>query len=102
LEDLLPFHFTDSSIEDGSVVSQGILEYVIPFVDVDEGTIRVTEEWYEKTMLLALDEGDRTTPTERELITQEEDKGGTEPGEVSTIRSRRTRKHVQDSNFVFI
>ena len=71
-------------------------------MDVDEGTIRVTEEWYEKTMLLALDEGDRTTPTERELMTQEEDKGGTEPGEVSTIRSRRTRKHVQDSNFVFI
>ena len=31
-EDLLPFHFTDSGIENVSVVSQGILEYGIAYV----------------------------------------------------------------------
>ena len=68
LEDLLPFHFTESGIENTTVVSQGILEYSIPCEDVEEGTVRVEEEWYEKTMLLALDEGDATTTTERALI----------------------------------
>ena len=33
-EDLLPFHFTDSGIENGTVVSEGILEYGIACVDV--------------------------------------------------------------------
>ena len=64
LEDLLPFHFTESGIKNTTVVSQGILEYSIPCEDVEEGTVRVEEEWYEKTMLLALDEGDTTTTTE--------------------------------------
>ena len=67
LEDLLPFHFTESGTENTTVVSQGILEYSIPCEDVEEGTARVEEEWYEKTMLLALDEGDTTTTTEREV-----------------------------------
>ena len=31
-EDLLPFHFTDSGIENVSVLSQGILEYGIAYV----------------------------------------------------------------------
>ena len=60
----MPFHFTESGIENTTVVSQGILEYSIPCEDVEEGTVRVEEEWYEKTMLLALDEGDTTTTTE--------------------------------------
>lgn len=42
----------------------------IAYVDVKEGSMRVDEEWYEKTMLLALDEGDTTTPTERQLMAQ--------------------------------
>jgi len=63
LEDLLPFHFTESGTENTTVVSQGILEYSIP---CEEGTVRVEEEWYEKTMLLALDEGDTTTTREKE------------------------------------
>ena len=51
-------------------------------------------------MLLALDEGDTMTLTERELTTQEGDEGESEQEEVSTRRSRRARKRVQDSNFV--
>ena len=43
----------------------------MPCKDVEEGTARVEEEWYAKTMLLALDEGDTTTTTERALIAQE-------------------------------
>ena len=65
---LLPFHFTEYGIENTTVVSQGILEYSIPCEDIEEGTVRVEEEWYEKTMLLAVDEGDTTTTTERALI----------------------------------
>ena len=61
---------------------------------VEEGTSRVDEEWYEKAMLLALDQGDRTTSTERQLMTQD-DEGNTEPEEVSKGRSRRARKHVK-------
>ena len=30
----------------------------------------LSEEWYEKTMLLALDEDDTMTPTERELMAE--------------------------------
>ena len=56
-KDLLPFHFTESGIENTTVVPEGILEYLIPCKDVEEGTERVEEEWYRKTMLLALDEG---------------------------------------------
>ena len=62
----MPFHFTEFGTENTTVVSQGILEYSIPCKDVEEGTVRVEEEWYEKTMLLALDEGDTATTTERE------------------------------------
>ena len=65
--------FTESGIENTTVVSQAILEYSIPCEDVEEGTVRDEEEWYEKTMLLALDEVDATTTTERALIAQEED-----------------------------
>ena len=68
LDDLLPFHFTESGIENTTVVSQGTLEYSIPCEDVEEGTVRVEEEWYEKTMLLALDEGDTTTTKETALV----------------------------------
>ena len=53
-------------------------------------------------MLLALDEGDTMTPTEREFMAEEGDKEESEQEEVSTRRSRRARKRVQDSNFVFI
>ena len=45
----------------------------MPCKDVEEGTARVEEEWYAKTMLLAPDEGDTTSNTERTLIAQEED-----------------------------
>jgi len=51
LEDLLLLHFTESGIENRTVVSQGILEYSIPCEAEEEGTVRVKEEWYEKTML---------------------------------------------------
>ena len=72
-QDLLPLHFTETGIESMTVVSQGMLEYSMPCKDVEEGTVRVEEEWYAKTMLLAPDEGDTTTTTERALIAQEED-----------------------------
>ena len=36
------------------------------------------EEWYEKTTLLALDEDDTMTPTERELMAEVEDEGESE------------------------
>ena len=39
------------------------------------------------------------TPTERELMAEERNEGETEQEEVSTRRSRRARKRVQDSNF---
>ena len=42
------------------------------------GTVRVHEEWYEKTMLLALDEDDTMTPTERELMAEVGDEGESE------------------------
>ena len=63
---------------------------------------RVEEEWYEKTMLLPLDEGDTTTTTERTLIAQEEDEG--EPGTdgMPTRKFTRSRKQVKDNNFVFV
>ena len=100
LDDLLPFHFTEFGIENMTVVSQGTLEYSIPCEDVEEGTVRVEEEWYEKTMLLALDEGDTTTTTERALIAQEEeDVRGTDG--IPTRKSTRSRKQVKDNNFVF-
>ena len=53
-------------------------------------------------MLLALDQGDAMTPTEIELMAEEADEGESEQEEVSTRRSRRARKRVQVSNFVFI
>ena len=102
LEDLLPFHFTNSGIENMTVVSQGILEYSIPCEDVEEGTVRVGEEWYEKTMLLALDEGDTTTTTERALIVQEEDEDVRGTDGMATRRSTRSRKQVKDNNFIFV
>ena len=52
------------------------------YAEVEEGTERVHEEWYEKTMLLALDEGDTITPTERELMAEEGNKGESEQEEV--------------------
>ena len=72
------------------------------YVEVEEGTVRVHEEWYEKTMLLALDEGDTMTPAEREFMAEEGDKEESEQEEVSTGRSRRARKRVQDGNFLLI
>ena len=101
-EDLLPFHFTESGIENTTVVSQGILEYSIPCEDVEEGTVRVEEEWYEKTMLLALDEGDTTTTKERALIAQEEDEDVRGTDGMPTRKSTRSRKQVKDNNFVFV
>ena len=98
----MPFHFTESGIENTTVVSQGILEYSIPCEDVEEGTVRVEEEWYEKTMLLALDEGDTTTTTERALIVQEEDEDVRGTDGMPTRKSTRSRKQVKDNNFVFV
>ena len=40
--------------------------------------MRVNEGWYEKTMLLALDEDDTMTPTERELMVEVGDEGESE------------------------
>ena len=68
----------------------------------EEGTIRVEEEWYEKTMLLALDQGDSTTPTERALIAREEDETKSGSEEIPTRKSTGSRKQVKDNNFVFI
>ena len=101
LDDLLLFHFTESGIENTTVVSQGTLEYSIPCEDVEEGTVRVEEEWYEKTMLLALDEGDTTTTKERALIVQEEDEDVRGTDGMPTRKSTRSRKQVKDNNFVF-
>ena len=98
----MPFHFTESGIENTTVVSQGILEYSIPCEDVEEGTVRLEEEWYEKTMLLALDEGDTTTTTERALISQEEDEDVRGTDGMPTRKSTRSRKQVKDNNFVFV
>ena len=53
-------------------------------------------------MLLALDEGDTMTPTERAFMAEEGDKEEPEQEEVSTRRSRRARKRVQDGNFLLI
>ena len=53
-------------------------------------------------MLLALDEGDTMTPTEREFMAEEGGKEESEQEEVSTRRSRRARKRVQDGNFLLI
>ena len=53
-------------------------------------------------MPLALDEGDTMTPTEREFMAEEGDEGESKQEEVSTRRSRRARKRVQDSNFVLV
>ena len=83
-------------------MSQGILEYSIPCEDVEEGTVRVEEEWYEKTMLLALDEGDTTTTTERAVIAQEEDEDVRWTDGMPTRKSTRSRKQVKDNNFVFV
>ena len=57
-------------------------------MDVEERTIRVEEEWYEKTMLLALDQGDSTTPTERALIAREEDETKSGSEEIPTRKSK--------------
>ena len=102
LEDLLPFHFTESGIENTTVVSQGILELSIPCKDVEEGPVRVEEEWYEKTVLLVLDECDITTTTNRALIAQEEDEDVRGSDRMLTRKSTRSRKQVKDSNFVFV
>ena len=104
LEDLLPLHFTESGIENTTIVSQGILKYSIPCEDEEEGTVRVEEEWYEKTMLLALDEGDTATTTEREraLIAQEEGEDMCGTDGMPTRKSTRSRKQPKDNNFVFV
>ena len=94
--------FTKSGIENTTVVSQAILEYSIPCEDVEEGTVRDEEEWYEKTMLLAWDEGDTTTTTERALIAQEEDEDVRGTDGMPTRKSTRSRKQVKDNNFVFV
>ena len=102
LEDLLPFHVTESGIENTTVVSQRILEFSIPCKDVEEGTVRVEEEWYEKTMLLVLDECDITTTPDRALIAQEEDEDVRGTDGLLTRKSTRSRKQVKDNNFVFV
>ena len=53
-------------------------------------------------MLLALDEGDTTTTTERVLIAQEEDEDARETDGMPTRKSTRSRKQVKDNNFVFV
>ena len=85
----MPFHFTESGTENTTVLSQGILEYSIPCEDIEEGTVRVEDEWYEKTMLLALDEGDTTTTTEREREREGERERERERERESTNCSRR-------------
>ena len=79
-----------------------ILEYSIPCEYVEEGTVRVQEEWYEKTKLLALDEGDATTTTERALIAQEDDEDVRGTDGMPTRKSTRSRKLVKGNNFVFL
>lgn len=49
-------------------------------------------------MLLALDKGDTTTPTEKALISHEDE--GAEREETSARRLTRARKHIQDSNLI--
>ena len=53
-------------------------------------------------MLLALDEGDITTTTERVLIAQEEDEDARGTDGMPTRKSTRSRKQVKDNNFVFV
>ena len=66
------------------MVSEEILEYGIACVDVEEGMIRFEEEWCEKTMMLALRQGDSTTPTGRALIARKEDETKSGSEEIST------------------
>lgn len=79
-----------------------ILEYSIPCEAEEEGTVGVKEEWYEKTVLLTLDEGDITTTTERALMAQEEDEDVHGKDEMPTQNSTRSRKQVKDNNFIFV
>ena len=53
-------------------------------------------------MLLALDEGDTTTTTERALIAQEEDEDVRGTDGMPTRKSTTSRKQVKDNNFVFV
>ena len=98
-EDLLPYHFVDSGTENGVVVSEGIIELGVSCVEVEDGLLRVEEELYEKAMLLALDEGDTTTATEKELISTEQEE------ELQSCdgnrKSKRGRKRVHDPDFLF-
>ena len=79
-----------------------ILKYSIPCEYVEEETVRVQEERYEKTKLLALDEGDAKTTTERALIAQEDDEDVPETDGMPTQKSTTSRKQVKDNNFVFL
>ena len=51
-------------------------------------------------MLLALDEGDATTTTETALIAHEEDEDVHGTDGMPTRKSTRSRKQVEDNNFV--
>ena len=53
-------------------------------------------------MLLALDEGDTTTTSERALIAQEEDKDVRGMDGMPTRKSTSSRKQVKDNYFVFV
>ena len=99
-EDLIPFHFSDSGNEGSGVISEGILQYKIQCEEVEEGIVRVDEDLYERTLLLALDEGDTTTATERDLLVEEENKRPS--NDPPSRRSQRERRQTVDNDFFYL
>ena len=98
----MSFHFTESRTR--LLCHKAlILEYSIPCEYVEEGTVRVQEEWYEKTKLLALNEGDATTNTERAVIAQEDNEDVRRTDGMPTRKSTtsRTRTTIQSYFFKF-
>ena len=96
-EDLIPFHFSDSGHDGLGVESEGILQCKIQCEEVEEGIVRVNEDFYERALLLALDEGDTTTATERDLLVEEEDKRSS--NNPPSRRSQRERRQTVDNDF---
>ena len=98
-EDLIPFHFSDSGNEGSGVISEGILQYKIQCEEVEEGIVRVDEDLYERTLLLALDEGDTTTATDRDLLVEEDKRPSNDP---PSRRSQRERRQTVDNDFFYL
>ena len=62
--------------------------------------MRKDEEWYERTILLALDEGDTATATEHELLVEEE--MAISDVENALPRSQRCRRPATNNDYLYI